>query len=47
MGKSYRDSNGTVFTPSKGGGNTDVKKVGQPRTTHTTDWVKRNYPKSR
>jgi len=34
MGKSYRDSNGTVFTPSKGGGVTVVKPIAklQPRT---------------
>lgn len=45
MGKSRRDSNGTVFTPSTGGGVTVVKPIAKPPTTHTTDWVKRNYKK--
>lgn len=45
MGKSRRYSNGTVSTPSKGGGVTYVKPVAKPRTVHTTDWVNRNRKK--
>lgn len=45
MSKSERDSNGTVYTKSKGGGVTYVKPVAKPRTMHTTDWVNRNRKK--
>lgn len=45
MSKTTRDSNGTTYTQSTGGGVTYVKPVNKPRTVHTTDWVNRNLKK--